>query len=321
MKRNVLITGVAGFIGSNLAAYLLRRGWVVYGVDNLSTGSRKNVNPLKRNKKFHFYEIDISKKLSIPKIHPDIIVHLAAAKIPRYGNSLHTLKTNVHGTENMLEAARKFRAKFIFASTSDVYGKNKELPFREDGDLLLGSSLSRRWAYAVSKLLDEHLTIAYSEEFKLPIVILRFFGGYGPGQNLSWTGGPQGLFIEAALKGDKIPIHGDGKQTRTFIYIDDIVRAIYLAMTRKEAIGEIINIGTEREISIKELGKLIWRLCDKKGEPDLEFIPYAKFSGKYEDVRRRVPDITKAKKLLGFSPEVELEEGLLRLIKWQKEKR
>jgi len=321
MKKKVLITGVAGFIGSNLAGKLLQEGWEIYGIDNLSIGLKDNLKSLKKNKKFHFFEMDISKKISIPKINFDIIVHLAAAKIPRYGNSLHTLKTNVHGTENMLEVARKLHAKFIFASTSDVYGKNKELPFREDGDLLLGSSLSRRWAYASSKLLDEHLAIAYSEEFKLPIVILRFFGGYGPWQSLSWTGGPQGIFIEKTLRGDKIPIHGDGKQTRTFIYIDDIVRAIHLAMTRKEAIGEIINVGTTREISIKELAKLIWRLCGKKGEPDLEFIPYNKFSGKYQDVRRRVPDITKAKKLLGFSPEVGLEEGLIRLIKWQKEKR
>ena len=311
---NILITGVAGFIGANLANYLLKRGWEVYGIDNLSTGPRENLKALKKNKKFHFYKIDISKKVSIPKIHPDIIVHLAAAKIPRYGNSLHTLKTNVHGTENMLDIARKCRAKFIFASTSDVYGKNKELPFKEDGDLLLGTSFSRRWAYAVSKLLDEHLTIAYSEEFKLPIVILRFFGGYGPGQNLSWTGGPQGIFIEAALKGNKLPIHGDGRQTRTFIYIDDMVRAIHLAMTMKAAEGEIINIGTKREISIKDLAKIIWRLCKRRGKPNLKFIPYAKFSKKYQDVRRRVPDISKAKKILGFYPEVELEEGLLKLI-------
>ena len=214
----------------------------------------------------------------------------------------------------MLDIARKCRAKFIFASTSDVYGKNKELPFKEDGDLLLGTSFSRRWAYAVSKLLDEHLTIAYSEEFKLPIVILRFFGGYGPGQNLSWTGGPQGIFIEAALKGNKLPIHGDGRQTRTFIYIDDMVRAIHLAMTMKAAEGEIINIGTKREISIKDLAKVIWRLCKRRGRPNLKFIPYAKFSKKYQDVRRRVPDISKAKKILGFYPEVELEEGLLKLI-------
>jgi UDP-glucose 4-epimerase len=326
MKKNVLITGAAGFIGSNLAAYLLGRGCEVWGVDNFSTGSKKSLTHLKKNKKFRFYETDISKysgkskNSPLAKIHPDCIVHLAAAKIPRYGNSLHTLKNNVHGTENMLETARRCGAKFIFASTSDVYGKNKNLPFREDGDLLLGPPVSRRWAYASSKLLDEHLTIAYSEEFKLPVVILRLFGGYGPGQSLSWQGGPQGIFIEAGLKGDKIPIHGDGRQTRTFIYIDDIVRAIYMAMTRKEAVGEIINIGTSREISIKEMAEMIWKLCGKRGRPDLEFIPYTKFSRRYEDVRRRVPDITRAKKLLGFCPQVELKDGLSRMIKWQREK-
>lgn len=314
----VLISGVAGFIGSNLATYLLKEGWEVYGLDNLSTGSRENLMPLKENKKFYFYERDISQDLSSLNIQPEIIVHLAAAKIPRYGGSLHTLNTNTRGTENMLELARQNQAKFILASTSDVYGKSHNLPFREDGDLVLGPSWVRRWAYAASKLIDEHLALAYNEEFKLPVVVLRFFGGYGPGQNLSWTGGPQGVFIAASLRGERIPIHGDGKQTRTFIYIDDLIRAIYLAMTRAEALGQIINVGTEREVSIVELAKLIWSLCRQKGEPPLEFIPYSQFSRGYEDVRRRVPDISRAKEILGFYPEVELEDGLNRMIKWVK---
>lgn len=316
----ILISGAAGFIGSNLARFLLKQGGEIYGLDNLSTGSKENLADLIKDKNFHFLQIDISRNLSFLEISPEIIVHLAAAKIPRYGGSLHTLKTNLSGTENMLEMAKRSRAKFILASTSDVYGKNKVLPFREDSDLVLGPSHIQRWAYAASKLIDEHLTLAYSEEFKLPAVILRFFGGYGPGQNLSWTGGPQGVFIEKSLKGERIPIHGDGTQTRTFIYIDDLVKAIYLAMTRTEAEGNIINIGTEREISIIDLAKLIWRLGGKEGEAPLEFISYETFSRGYEDVRRRVPDISRAKEILGFCPEVELEDGLSRMIKWQKEK-
>lgn len=314
----ILISGAAGFIGSNLSRFLLKQGWEIYGLDNLSTGSRDNLAGLIKDKKFHFLQTDISGDIPFLEIPPEIIVHLAAAKIPRYGGSLHTLKTNLRGTENMLEMAKRSRAKFILASTSDVYGKSKGLPFREDGDLVLGPSWVRRWAYAASKLIDEHLALAYNEEFKLPVVILRLFGGYGPGQNVSWTGGPQGVFIEKSLKGERIPIHGDGAQTRTFIYIDDLVRAIYLAVTKAEAEGKIINVGTEREISIMDLAKLIWRLCGKEGDAPLEFISYETFSRGYEDVRRRVPDISRAKEILGFCPEVELEDGLNRMIKWIK---
>lgn len=313
---NVLITGISGFIGSNLARDLLKRGFDVWGIDNLSAGLEKNLVALKTNRNFHFYEVDVSEEY-LPGARPQVIVHLAAAKIPRYGNSLHTIETNIHGTENMLKLARRYNAKFILASTSDVYGKSRNIPFREDGDLLLGPTSSRRWAYAASKLVDEHLTIGYYEEFRFPVVILRFFGGYGPGQSLSWQGGPQGIFIEAALKGDRIPVHGDGRQTRTFIYIDDIVRAIYLSIVEKKAEGEIINIGTDEEISIIELADMIWRLCGREGKPDLEYIPYTKFSQRYEDVRRRVPDISKAKRILGFSPEIKLEDGLSRMIKWR----
>lgn len=319
--KKALITGSAGFIGSNLASYLLNKGWEVYAIDNLSAGIKENLRSLKRNRNFHFYEYDISRRILPLNIRPKVIVHLAAAKIPRYGNSLNTLRTNMHGTENMLDVARKCRAKFIFASTSDVYGKSMELPFREGGDLLLGATISRRWAYASSKIFDEHLTLAYVEEYGVPAVILRFFGGYGPGQSLTWTGGPQGIFIEKSLKGDKIPIHGDGRQKRTFIYIEDLVKAIYLAMTEDKAIGEIINIGTCEEISIRDLAGLIWRLCKRKGMPPLKFIPYSKFSHCYEDVRRRIPDITKAKKILGFQPKICLEEGLSRMIEWWRSQR
>ena len=248
----------------------------------------------------------------------DIIVHLAALKIPRYGGALDTLLVNVDGTRSVLNATIQTDCKLFIASTSDVYGKNTELPFKEDSSSVIGSPKVGRWSYAVSKMFDEQLFFAYCEKYKISGAIFRFFGSYGPNQHLSWWGGPQSVFINAILSNKELEIHGDGSQTRSFCYISDTVQGILGAIESEKANKEIINIGNDREITIKNLAEIIWSLADKKGEPSLKFIPYSSFERQYEDVKRRIPDLSLAKKLFGYTPRVDLEEGLLKTIHWQK---
>jgi UDP-glucose 4-epimerase len=318
-NKRAVITGVAGFIGSNLLTNLIERGYEVIGIDNLANGFMRNIEMFLSHPKFTFVKADITDPGTLQKI-PDIdcIVHLAAYKIPRYGNVLDTLHINLKGTENVLEAARCTNCKVVFASTSDVYGKNPEVPFKETDNLVLGESGIARWAYAISKIYDEHLCFAYREKFKTRIAIVRYFGGYGRHQHTTWWGGPQSVFIDAILNGKPIDIHGDGLQTRSFTYVDDLVAGTVLIMENEESEGEIINIGDTREITIIRLAELIWKLMKGEGGPPLNFVPYsAFFGGKYEDVRRRIPDISKAKGILGFEPTMELEQGLAIAIDWQ----
>lgn len=319
-NRKVFITGVAGFIGSNLAAALLKKGYAVVGVDNLSQGRKENMRELFGFKGFSFKKADVRSAKIMLKLSRgcSCIIHLAAFKIPRYGNAYDTLIVNTEGTRNMLDAAVRHKAKFVFASTSDVYGMSPDLPFEETGNLVLGESSVKRWAYAISKLFDEQLCFAYQDKFGLKISILRFFGSYGPNQNLSWRGGPQSVFIGAAIRNKAMEIHGDGKQTRSFTYIDDTVRGIVLAIEKKASIGQVFNIGNDKEIAIVDLAKLIWKLVRPKDKPKIWHIPYTSFSGKYQDVRKRVPSLEKSRSLLGFKPIVSLKEGLLRTIVWQK---
>lgn len=318
--KKILITGCAGFVGSNLAKELLRKKYRVIGLDNLSQGPIENIRLLLKNKNFTFQKSDVRDGAKVERAArgADCIVHLAAYKIPRYGNAMATLKINTQGTEAVLEAARKYNCKVVFSSTSDIYGKNKLLPFNEESDSVLGQTYIKRWAYAVSKIFDEHLCYAYQEEYALSIVILRYFGGYGPNQNLTWWGGPQSVFIAKALRQEPLPIHGDGSQTRTFTYISDMVAGTVLAIEKDEAVGQAFNIGNTREIAICDLAGLIWKMINPRKEPLLNFVPYSSFSGKYEDVVRRVPDISKARKLLGFAPKVDIEKGLAMTIAWQK---
>jgi UDP-glucose 4-epimerase len=247
------------------------------------------------------------------------LVHLAAFKIPRYGKAIDTLRINYKGIENVLESARQVGCKCVVASTSDVYGRNPKLPFHEDDDSVLGSSKVARWSYAVSKLFDEHFAFAYQESFGIPVTVLRFFGSYGPRHHLSWWGGPQAVFIDAVLNDRELPIHGDGLQTRSFTYVSDTVDGIYAAMVKPEANGEIFNIGSTHEITILELAKTIKRLSKSPGELKLKFVPYESFTGRrYEDVRRRVPDVSRCERILGVKAKVALEEGLMRTIEWQR---
>jgi UDP-glucose 4-epimerase len=320
-QKKVMITGAAGFLGSHLSDLLLERGYHVIGVDNLSHGSIDNLSAAISNSHFEFHQLDVCDLESVRKVAKGVtsIAHLAAFKIPRYGKAIDTLLINSRGGHNMLQLAVEQKATFLLASTSDVYGKNPNIPFSEDNDLVLGSSTVARWAYASSKLFDEHLAFAFADAYGIPVNVVRIFGSYGPRQNLTWWGGPQSVFIESVFRGESIPIHGDGMQTRSFTYVSDTVRGLASVLQHGRH-GEIFNIGSTHEITIVDLAKLIHRLSGSQHPLNLNFIPYDEIGGrKYEDVRRRVPDVRKASRILGFAAEVSLEDGLLRTIEWQRQ--
>jgi len=313
-----LITGGAGFIGSHLGDSLLARGWQVTAVDNLSKGRVEVIEHNIGRDDFEFVEMDCGDLEHLLEVGEgaDVVANLAATKIPRYGSALDNLTINIAVNRNALEVAHQNKAKFVLASTSDVYGKNPDLPFREDGNCVIGPSTTPRWAYGITKLCDEQMAFAYQDEFGSPVVILRYFGSYGERQYLNWWGGPQGVFLEEISKGEPIEVHGDGEQTRCFTHIDDMVEATSRAIERPEANGEIINIGSDNEISIKDLAILMHELSGVGGEPKIEFVPYESFSRDYQDVRRRIPDLTKQREILGYEAQISLEEGIRRLWAW-----
>ncbi len=321
--QRILVTGAAGFLGSNLVHDLVNSGNKIIGVDNFSSGHMRNLGELIENSNFELLRRDVVDLDWMDEIDGqlDVIVHLAAKKIPRYGGALDTLKTNYHGTLNVLELARTHGCKCVLASTSDVYGMNPELPFNEERSrLVMGSSKSARWSYAVSKLFDEHMALAYQEEYGFPVTLLRFFGAYGPRQQLSWLGGPPPVFIANVLNDETMPIHGDGLQTRSFTFVNDTVAGIAAACFSERANGEIINIGSDEEVTILELAHKIHTACGRSGEPKLEMIPYESFTGKlYEDVRRRVPDSSLCKELLGVEAKTTLDDGLALTVEWQRD--
>jgi UDP-glucose 4-epimerase len=317
---NIIITGVAGFIGSNLATQLLRDGCKVTGIDNLSYGFMRNLNGIITNRNFKFIMGDLANPLLLRSIKSDMVVHLASQKIPRYSSALRTLEENYLMLRNVIDKCLQDKAKIIFSSTSDVYGKNSSIPFSEESDLVLGPTTVKRWAYASSKLIGEQLIIANHDEFGLDYTIMRFFGSYGPNQNTTWWGGPQAIFIQNILEGKPIEIHGDGNQTRTFTYVDDTIQGIKKCMFHENSRNEVFNIASEPddEITISELAKKIWYLMKERGTRlDIRFIPYTSF-GKYEDVRRRVPDLTKIKTMLQFKPTWHIDTGLEKTIEWQR---
>ena len=322
MSHTVVVTGAAGFIGSNVCAELLQRGYTVRGVDNFSQGSELNVAAMLTNSAFTLSRVDVRDGMALDEVcdGASAIVHLAAYKIPRYSDAFDTLTINAVGTMNVAEAARRHGARLVAASTSDVYGKSPALPFREDADMVIGPPSVRRWAYAISKMYGEQLLLAFHERHGIDVVLLRFFGGYGPNQHRSWWGGPQAVFIDKALDDEVCELHGDGQQTRSFTYVSDHVDGIIRAIEAPAARNQVFNIGSTREITIEQLARLIWRLVRGSEEPKLKFIPYETF-GKYEDVRRRVPDISLAQSLLGYQTRVDLETGMPATIRWQVERR
>ena len=312
----VLITGGAGFVGSHLAEALLERGDEVFVLDNLSTGSIDNIAHLKSEPRFHYTIDTITNEPLLAEMidRTDVVFHLAAAVGVKLivEQPVHTIETNVHGTEVVLKHANKKKKLVLIASTSEVYGKSAEVPFKEDADLVLGPSEKHRWAYACSKLIDEFLALAYWKERKLPVIIVRLFNTVGPRQT-----GQYGMvipnFVRQALAGHPITVFGDGHQSRSFTYVGDVVRAMVALINEPAAIGHVFNIGHGAEIAINELAEKVKALTSSPSE--IVHIPYDRaYESGFEDMPRRVPDITKLQSLIGFRPTVELDEILTRVI-------
>jgi nucleoside-diphosphate-sugar epimerase len=320
MERKVIVTGVAGFIGSNLAARLLNEGHQVIGIDNLSTGFKRNLELLMNKEGFVFIEGDLNNPSVYYDSKADYIIHLASQKIPRYTNALRTLEENTSILKLIINKCLLDGSKLIYASTSDVYGKNPNLPFNEDSDLQIGPTTVKRWAYAISKIYGEQLIQAYSDQYNLNFTICRFFGAFGPNQNLSWWGGPQSVFISNALKKQPLEVHGDGSQCRTFTYVSDTIDGLYRCIFKENASRQIFNVAgpPQNEITIKDLASTIWNMINPGIPPLIELKPYASF-GKYEDVMRRVPDNSKIESMLGHKPNVMLKDGLMKTIDWQRQ--
>ncbi len=319
MKNSkVVVTGAAGLLASHLIPHLTQKGHTVVGIDNLALGSKRNLEGLLGDPHFAFVDADILASDTVKKscAGAEHILHFASEKIARYSSSLRTLDVNVRGTELVLEAAKESGARVIFGSTDEVYGKNADLPLGEESMLVYGRSDSNRWGLAVSKMFGEHVCFAYQEEFNVPITIVRYSGGYGPTHVASWANSPVNVFIEASLRGEPLPIHGDGAQTRSFTYIDDLVDGTLMVMDSSALNGEIVNLGSDNEISIVNLAYLVWRATKAAGKPNLKFIPYTDFSNLYEDVPHRVVEYSKARYLLGYSPKTTIEAGVYKLVEW-----
>ncbi|MGH2840205.1 MAG: NAD-dependent epimerase/dehydratase family protein [Solirubrobacteraceae bacterium] len=316
------ITGAAGFIGSHLCDRLLDDGHEVVGVDDLSRGSLVNLSEAFGQDNFAFREMDCRNGRLLRHVFGGCegIVHLAAEKIPRYGGALKTLEANVAGANAAYETALKLDARVVVASTSDVYG-NATPPFAEDDQLTLGPPTTRRWAYAVSKLYDEHVALALAEESGLRVTILRFFGSYGPRNHPSWWGGPQAAFMERLLDGELMEIHGDGRQIRTFTYVSDTVDGVVRALLHPAAEGEVINVGGDEPTTIVRLAHEVQAALDMAGPLRANFVTYESIGGRYQDVRCRIPDTRKSAELLGFQASVGLTEGLRATAEWHRERR
>lgn len=315
----ILITGGAGFIGSHLADRLLEMGEEIFVIDDLSTGALKNIEHLQNNQNFHLIVDTILHEAVMNELvfKCDQIYHMAAAVGVKLimNRPVETLETNVKGTEMILRLANRYKKKIIIASTSEVYGKVMDgydaHPLSEDSDCLMGTSTKRRWAYACSKALDEFLALAYYEEKKLPVVIVRLFNTVGPRQT-----GQYGMvipnFVQKALIGKPITIHGDGMQSRSFTHVSDVVYALVALMNEPLAVGQIFNVGNNEEVTIEDLAILIKEMTDSVSE--LEHISYEKAYGPgFEDMQRRCPDISKIQKIIKYEPKVDLR-GIIQSV-------
>ncbi len=311
-----LITGGAGFIGSHLAERLLRDGQEVTVVDNLSTGSLKNIESFKKHPKFDFVEGDICDAELMEQLVEkcDAVFHLAAAVGVKLiaDRPVHTIETNIGGTEVVLNVTNKFVKKTLIASSSEVYGKNEAVPFSEDDDIVLGSTRMSRWSYACSKAIDEFLGLAFYQQYGLGVVIGRFFNTIGPRQT-----GRYGMvvprFIQRALRGEPLSIYGTGRQKRCFCYVQDLVDAVIGLMNCEEAAGKVYNIGSTEEIAIEELADKIIEMTGSKSKK--EFISYEKAYGRpIEDMMRRVPGLERIKETIGWEPKTNLSETLQIII-------
>ena len=313
-----LVTGGAGFIGSHLSDALLAQGDEVLILDNLSTGSIDNISHLKGKPGFEYFIDTVNNEMLLAELidRSDVVFHLAAAVGVKLivEQPVHTIENNVHGTEVVLKHANKKKKLVVIASTSEVYGKSEDLPFREDSDLVLGPTPKHRWAYACSKALDEFLALAYWKERKLPVIIVRFFNTVGPRQT-----GTYGMvipnFVRQALAGESITVFGDGRQMRSFSHVADVVGALLKLVVEPRAIGQVINIGNTEEVTIQALAERIRALAGSTSP--IKLIPFDQaYESGFEDMPRRVPDLTKITAMIGYQTKHTLDDILTQVIEY-----
>ena len=311
-----LLTGGAGFIGSHLAERLLARGHEVMVLDNLSTGSIDNISHLKGVRGFSYAIDSVTNEPLLAELidGSDVVFHLAAAVGVKLivEQPVHTIETNVHGTEVVLKHANKKKKLVFIASTSEVYGQSADVPFREGADLVLGPTVKQRWAYACSKMIDEFLALAYWKERKLPVVIVRFFNTVGPRQT-----GQYGMvlptFVRQALLGHPITVFGDGTQSRSFTFVGDVVDALIALAQEPRAVGQVFNIGNSGEVTISDLARRVKTLTGSQSP--IHYIPYDQaYEAGFEDMPRRVPDISKLRDLIGYEPKLGLDAIICQVI-------
>lgn len=320
MKENYLITGGAGFIGSHLCEALLQRGHRVVAIDDLSTGRLENIAHLRQLPHFQFVRESITNLQVLDRLasEADVIIHLAAAVGVKLivEDPVRTIRTNIIGTEAVLTTANRYGCKTLIASTSEVYGKGVKVPFCEEDDCLLGPTSHSRWAYATSKAVDEFLGLSYFNQFQLPVVIMRFFNTVGPRQT-----GQYGMvvprFVRQALRNEPLQVYGDGKQTRCFADVSDVIQAVVRLADHPQALGQVFNIGSTEEISIHELARRVILLAESSSS--IEFVQYEDaYAPGFEDMQRRVPSLDKISRLIGYAPRTTLDEILKRVIAYER---
>jgi UDP-glucose 4-epimerase len=318
----ILVTGGAGFIGSNLIDTLMEQGHEVTVLDNLSVGKVSNIERHLESDHFHFVNGSILDLSTLERLvrQADLIYHLAAVVGVKYvvEDPLKGIITNVRGTENVLELAFKYWARTVVASSSEIYGKSTQVPLGEDSDRLLGATTVNRWSYSDAKAIDEYFALAYAEK-GLPVSVVRYFNAYGPRLDPKGYGSVIAKFITQALRGDPLTVYDDGRQTRCFTYVGDAIEGTIRAATLRQAAGRVFNIGSNRETSINELAELILRLTGSVSR--ITYVPYSSAYGSdFEETRRRVPDVSRAREMLGFEAQTDFEEGLQHTIAWFQEK-
>jgi UDP-glucose 4-epimerase len=321
MKDNILVTGGAGFIGSHLCELLVHNGHSVVAIDNLSTGRLENIQHLLPMPNFQFVRESIANSQVLDRLtsQADILIHLAAVVGVQLivQDPVNTIATNIMGTEAVLTTANRYGCKVMLASTSEVYGKGNKVPFNEEDDCVMGPTSHSRWSYATTKAIDEFLGLAYYHQFGLPVVVMRFFNTVGPRQT-----GRYGMvlprFVRQALAGEPITIYGDGEQSRCFADVADIIGAMVKLAQHPQAIGQVFNIGSTEEVTIRHLAERV--LAATGSQSQIVYVPYEEaYAPGFEDMRRRVPDLTKVHALIGYEPQYTLDDTLRRVISFERE--
>jgi UDP-glucose 4-epimerase len=321
MNKKFLVTGGAGFIGSHLCELLVHHGHSVVAIDNLSTGRLENIQHLLPMQGFQFVRETIKNSQVLDRLtsEADILIHLAAVVGVKLivEDPVNTIATNIMGTEAVLTTANRYHCKVMLASTSEVYGKGLKVPFNEEDDTVMGPTSHSRWSYATSKAIDEFLGLAYYHQFGLPVVVMRFFNTVGSRQT-----GRYGMvlprFVRQALTGEPITIYGDGEQSRCFSDVADVIGATVKLAEHPEAVGKVFNIGSNEEVTIRELAEKV--LAATGSSSKIVYVPYEEaYAPGFEDMRRRVPDLTRINQLIGYKPQYSLDDTLRRVIVYERQ--